>query len=263
MAREKAIRAVHEAKMHDSNIFLTLTYDEDSLDSPWLQYSDFQTFIKDLRHKTSNPFGYMVTGEYGEINKRPHWHAIIFGYRPEDAKYHYSTDHGERVFTSETINNTWDRGRTEFGSVTMDSAGYVARYGAKKLVHGKDQDHKYHPKHVTSSKHAIGKKWIEKYHEHTFNHGFVVLPNKETAGVPRYYEDWLKENRFNDWLKYQFKVKPKIIAKAERQARKEEVEYLSEMFSKGIKGSMVQTRAKVKETILQSKFKKLQENLKL
>ena len=116
IAREKAIRAVHEPQMHENNIFLTLTYNEENLSSPKLNYLDFQLFMKSLREKIERgikdkelkqklKISYMVTGEYGEQNKRPHWHAIIFNYRPEDAKYKYSTDLGEKVYESETINS--------------------------------------------------------------------------------------------------------------------------------------------------------------
>ena len=78
-----------------------------------------------------------------------------------------------------TINNF------EFGSVTLESAGYVARYAAKKLAHGKDDEHDYHPIHRTSCKRAIGRSWIEKYYQHTFDHGLVVLPNGQKSKIPR------------------------------------------------------------------------------
>ena len=87
IAREKAVRAVHEAKMHSDNIFLTLTYDEAHLASDRLIYEDFQLFMKRLREKENRDkeqkITYMVTGEYGDKNKRPHWHALIFNYRPQ------------------------------------------------------------------------------------------------------------------------------------------------------------------------------------
>ena len=93
IAREKAIRAVHEAKMHQDNIFLTLTYEDAHLSSEKLVKEDFQKFMKRLREKVMRgvtdkeekeklKITYMVTGEYGEKTKRPHWHAIIFNYRP-------------------------------------------------------------------------------------------------------------------------------------------------------------------------------------
>lgn len=273
-AQEKAIRAVHEAKMHKENIFLTLTYNEESLLSPRLQYSDFQTFMDSLRKKITRGItdsdlkkklriSYMVTGEYGELNKRPHWHAILFNFSAPDARPKYKTEQGEQVFESEILTNLWGKGMVEYGSVTMDSAGYVARYSAKKLVHGYDQEHDFHPIHKTSSARAIGKSWIELYWKHTFDNGFIILPNGTPFKIPRYYNDWFKKNHPELWTHYVTQVKPKAEAIAEARERKEELEYLSELWSKPHGFPNPITRSKVKETILNSKFKQLQERLKL
>ena len=263
-AREKATRAVHEAKMHEENIFLTLTYNDASLVSQKLIYADWQKFMKSLRKTTNNYIPYMVTGEYGELNKRPHWHAILFNYRPTDAKHKYSTDSGEQVFTSEKLDNIWKKGNLEFGTVTMESAGYVARYSSKKLVHGQDHEHDYHPIHRTSCKRAIGRSWIEKYYQHTFENGFIVLPNGQTSKIPRYYQDWCKEHKPELYFYYISEVLPKIKKKAEIAARKEEMEFFSSVANyKGGLHAYPRQRAKVKETVLKSKFRKLQEHLKL
>lgn len=274
LAREKAIRCVHEAKMHKGNIFLTLTYDEEHLTSDRLQYKDFQNFMKSLRetvtrkaysksHKDELYMPMMVTGEYGELNKRPHWHALIFNYFPDDAKPKYKTKDGEHVYTSALIDKLWKKGNTEFGSVTMDSAGYVARYAAKKLVHGHDQDHDYHPIHKTSSRRAIGRSWIEKYYKHTFDHGFVTLPNGQTTKIPRYYTDWVKKHKPDVYIKYATGKRIEIQTLAEISQRKEELEFHSNAITYKGGAPYPTTRSKVKETILQSKFKKLQEHLKL
>jgi hypothetical protein len=279
-AREKAVRATHEAKMYEDNMFLTLTYDEENLKSKKLQYIDFQLFMKSLREfrvrgitdpkiKKNLKISYMVTGEYGEINKRPHWHALIFNYRPPDAEYKYSTDHGEKVYTSKIIDKLWKKGSSEFGSLTMDSANYVCRYSAKKLVHGKDEDHDYHPIHKTSSKHGIGKPWIEKYWQHTFENGFVVLPNGQITKIPRYYVDWFKKNKPEEYTRYATGIKEEIGKKADLKARKEEAEYLSQLFTrlgrdkKGGTIPRLKTRSEVKLNCLKRKFKQLEENLKL
>jgi hypothetical protein len=274
IGREKAVRAMHEAQMHENNIFLTLTYSEEHLESPRLVYKHFQDFMKRLREHVTREahtkearderyISYMVTGEYGDKTKRPHWHAILFNYRPEDSEKHYITDLGHTVWRSDFINKLWGKGHTEFGDVTLESAGYVARYAAKKLTHGKDEDHDYHPIHKTSAKRAIGRSWIEKYYKHTFAHGFVVLPNGEKCRIPRYYTDWLKKYKFDDYIEYVNGTRDKITKLAEKKARKEEMEYLTTMFNKGVNGYKVQTKAKVKETILKQKFKKLQEYVKL
>lgn len=146
---------------------------------------------KETRDKLYIP--YIVTGEYGDKHKRPHWHAILFNYRPLDEKFKYTSDSGHDVFTSEEISKLWKRGNIEYGEVTIDSANYVARYAAKKLVHGNDQDHDYHPLHKTSSRRAIGKTWISQNWKHTFENGFIVLPNGQSSKIPRYYVDWLKK----------------------------------------------------------------------
>lgn len=274
LAREKAIRAVHEAKMHEGNIFLTLTYNDDNLVSDRLQYIDFQLFVKRLREKVTRGIQtkevrdalyipYMVTGEYGELTKRPHWHALLFNYFPSDYKYKYTTDLGHKVYESETLEKLWQKGNIEFGEVTMESAGYVARYAAKKLVHGNDQDHDYHPIHKVSSRRAIGRSWIESYWKHTFDNGFVVDPTGNKLKIPRYYVDWLKKNKEDEYIKYIFGVREDLMKKAEKKARKEEQDWLTDLYNRRHGSPYPQTRAKVKETVLKSKFKKLQENLKL
>lgn len=266
-AREKAIRCYHESQMHDENIFLTLTYSDEHLRSPKLQYDDFQNFMKVLReeigYEKEKTISYMVTGEYGDLNKRPHWHALIFNYAPQDRLYKYTTDRGDKVTTSQLIDDLWGKGATEMGSLTLDSASYVARYAAKKLTHGKDQDHDYHPIHHVSKGRAIGRSWIEQYHTHALQNGFVVLPNGQKTNVPRYYVDWAKKNQPDLWFYYVTEVRPKIQKLAENSATKEEMEFLSYCFSRKWNDPYVPTRSQVKLTILESKFKQLQERLKL
>ena len=243
IAREKAIRTLHESMMHKDNIFLTLTYNEESLKSPKLQYQDFQTFMDSLRKKITRgitdpdlkkdlAISYMVTGEYGEKNKRPHWHAILFNYRPSDQEYKYTTDRGEQVHTSKLLTDLWGKGNIEYGSVTMDSAGYVARYAAKKLVHGNDQEHDYHPIHKTSSKHAIGKRFIEKHFEQIFSLGWIYLPKGQKTKIPRYYTDWLKKHHPEKWRTYVTETRQRLQEEAQKKNREEELEYLTELHNR-------------------------------
>lgn len=260
--------------MHPGNIFLTLTYRDECLESPKLIYSHWQTFIKDLRSHVAykNPFngpiGTMVTGEYGEKNKRPHWHAILFNYVPDDAKKYRITDRDEQIFTSRLIDDIWGRNDPEkhpsqFGEVTLESAGYVARYAAKKLVHGHDTEHEFHPVHRTSSRNAIGKSWIELYWKHTFENGYIILPNGSRAKIPRYYEDWFKKNHPDKWLEYFSRVKSPMMSESEKKARKNELEFFTMLNNRALGAPYPMTRSKIDLTILELKFKRLQERLKL
>lgn len=219
-ARQWAIRCVHEAQMHEKSCFVTLTYSDENLKSPKLIYSDFQKFMKRLRRLQNEPIGCFVTGEYGDQTKRPHYHALLFGYRPNDSEHKYTTERGDRVYSSPTLSRTWSLGICEFGDITFHSAGYCARYAAKKLGHGRDGEHEYEPISKKSSKHAIGKKWLEKFWPDVFSYGYLVLPNGQKTAIPRYYEKWFRENHPEKFRAYLEKIKSKSIQHASAEALK-------------------------------------------
>jgi len=260
-ARQTAIRCVHEASMYPKNCFITLTYDNENILNSRLNYRDFQLFVKRLREDIRNSalsesekkIGVFVAGEYGDKTKRPHWHAIIFNWEPSDKKPKYKNDRGDQVYSSELLTNLWGKGITELGSVTFESAGYCARYAAKKLTHGKDGEHDFNPISKRSSKHAIGKKWIEKYWKDVFSHGYIVLRNGKTCGIPRYYEKWFQKHMPDHWAYYVTEVKSKNISKAIEQEKRNQEFY---QFT----GEKQKTDAK----IIKQKFEEiLQKNLKL
>lgn len=264
-ARSWAIRCVHEAQMHEKNCFITLTYSDEHLASPRLVYSDFQNFMKKLRKLQNDPIGMFVTGEYGEKTKRPHWHAIIFNWTPLDAKHKYTSHRGDRVYDSKTLTDLWGKGHAEFGSVTFESAGYCARYAAKKLVHGKDDEHEFQPISKKSSKYAIGKKWIEKYWPDVFSHGRLVLPNGSETSIPRYYEKWFKDHYPTLWRRYVTEVKVNICERASVRAEKEKQEWIKINNKRLDAGKLTFTPApnERRRLIQKSKFKMLQSYLKL
>lgn len=272
-ARQWAIRCVHEAQMHESNSFITLTYSDTNLTSPKLNYEDFQKFMKRLRERfPEQPIGMFVTGEYGEKNKRPHWHAILFNFRFPDQQYYRRNESGDRLYTSSILDSLWgfndpQKRPNEIGGVSFESAGYVARYAAKKLVHGRDQDHDYQPISKKSSKHAIGKTWLEQFWPDVVNTGQVSHRTNSgeihTAPVPRYYERWLQKNQPGAWADYVTKRKLKIIEEVTRISEKRAKAYLVQNLVRkpghGPRVSADQARQK----ILESKFKNLQKYLKL
>lgn len=257
-ARTWAIRCVHEAQMHEENCFITLTYSDEHLSSPILQYRDFQLFMKRLRFAYPNKqIGVFVTGEYGEENKRPHWHAILFGWRPSDLHYFRSNDRGDDLFTSATLDALWgkndpERRPNEVGDVTFHSAGYCARYAAKKLVHGKDGEHSFQPISKKSCKHAIGKRWLELHWRDLLSDGQVRLRDGTTAPIPRYYTKWLLQNEPAAYFEFLADVKDKKI-KAAMAASARDSEFRKTRV----------TRNDARREIQKQKFDYLQSKLKL
>lgn len=304
-ARQTAVRCVHEASMYERNCFITLTYDNEHLKSPKLKYEDFQAFVKALRTRLFDdllkkmfPYtptqkyrrkrfkalseerqkelreqiqiGIFCAGEYGDEGKRPHWHALIFNWSPTDSVYKYSNSRGDQVFTSAVLTSLWPHGNSEFGSLTFESAGYCARYAAKKLRHGRDGDHEYEPISRRSSKNAIGKRWIEKHWRDVFSHGVLKFDKGDqiiSCGIPRYYEKWLKKNLPAEWTKYITEVKPFITQAAEAKEAEVTLEEKKANFlrssRKGISMKPVKTRRQSRADILEQKFSKLQERLKI
>lgn len=200
------MRCVHEASLHKDNIFITLTYDNDHLPPDGsLRYRDYQLFMKRLlvhtaRH-TDRPIGvrFYMCGEYGETFGRPHYHAVMFNYDLADKKL-WRLERGNPLYTSETLNELWGHGYTSIGSVTFQSAAYVARYIMKKVT-GAAADEHYNtidpetgevlaervPEFTNMSRRpGIGARWFEKFQTDVFPDDFVVLNGKKVT-PPRFY----------------------------------------------------------------------------
>jgi hypothetical protein len=242
-------------------MFLTLTYDDKHLPGPKLVIADSQNFIKRLRKSLNHPIGVVTTGEYGTKSRRPHWHYLIFGYSPSDRREARRTDFGP-TYTSEVVCDLWEnRGRHEIGGVTLESASYVARYGAKALG---TSDAEFKPHHRTGSKQALGKVWIEQNFRHTFENGFIVLPNGSRGKIPRYYVDWAKQNTPYLWRHYVTQIRPELERKAELRERADELEFFANMINyHGGRGLYPLNRRQIDHIILKQKFKELAKNWEL
>ena len=223
-AREWAVRCTHESMMHKNSSFITLTFsdaglvgrqnnykDKDIKDIYSLNVKDFQNFMKRLRkyikkycYFTNKEISYYHCGEYGELNNRPHYHALLFGYDfPDKYLWYKGKDKSKNLYRSEILEKLWPHGNSLIGNVTYESASYVARYVMKKITGKKEEEHyeSVTPEYATMSrgkKNAIGYRWYSKYgmsdcHNNdrvsvrTDNGTFYIKP-------PRYYDKILEEN---------------------------------------------------------------------
>lgn len=257
--------------MHEKNCFITLTYSDEHLKSPKLVYEDWQNFMKKLRKLQNDPMRVMVVGEYGEKNKRPHWHALVFNWQPSDMRYYRRNDRGDELYTSATLDSLWGRNDAlkrpnEVGSVTFQSAGYVARYNAKKLVHGKDGEHDFTPKFEPSRKYAIGRSWLEKNWPDAFHLGQIALKDGNTCGIPRYYERWLNENHPAEFRRYVTEVKTKKWLFGYEKSEKEKIQLLAQLEERRAQGKHwlhPPSKQDVMRAIQKQRFQMLQDHLKL
>lgn len=207
-SRQWAIRCVHEAQLHLQNCFLTLTYDEDHLPlNGSLVKKDLQDFFKRLRSKLDYSceklkipkikVKYFACGEYGDHTLRPHYHVILFGYRPPDMEI-WQRDHkkGSITFTSKIMDSIWQNGRVIVGNdVNFETCAYVARYVVKKYkfeVENAEFFEKRIKSYIVCSRRpAIGRDWYARYNKEVSRKDQVSVRGGFHCKPPRYYDKLL------------------------------------------------------------------------
>ncbi len=198
--RQWAVRMMHEARMHDASVFVTLTYNDEELpENAELCPKDLSGFIKGLRKTQERRISFFGCGEYGEITQRPHYHALLFGIEFLDRDIGADTARPS-VWRSETLEHTWGHGICEGGAVTMASASYVSGYIRKKV---KQKDYVranpftgalLRPEFARMSlRPALGRRWIQTYWEDVYPRDYVVIDGVK-AKPPRYYDKWMDQH---------------------------------------------------------------------
>lgn len=205
-SREWALRITHEASLHKTNSFITLTYADDKLPPGGsLHYPDVQKFLKRLRkYLHPKPIRYYLCGEYGDLLDRPHYHLCLFGHAFTDIEPLRRTDSDIVVFSSPTLSRLWPLGLHSQGELNKQSAGYTARYVMKKITGDRAKTHyeRINPEtgeyyrlvpefNRMSTSPGIGANWYARnsVDVHTFDY---VISDGAKHSVPAYYDKILK-----------------------------------------------------------------------
>lgn len=219
---------MHEARYYDESAFLTLTYSDEHLPPGGsLDLPAYQRFLKRLRARSAplrlRHFG---CGEYGGQLGRPHYHIIVLGRSFRESRQRWRRSNGEQLYVSDEVRSLWPYGDSYIGSVTLQSAGYVARYCVKKVNGAAAAEHYQgrRPEFMTCSK-GIGQRWFDSYASDVFPDDFVVMSGKRMR-VPRYYDKQLpedelelvKQRRLERALKHQDNNTPERLAVRETVA---------------------------------------------
>lgn len=208
-SREWAIRCYHESKMHEHNCFVTLTY-KTVPEGGTLISDELSNFMIRLRTSQGTGIRYFGCGEYGDDFGRPHYHAIIFNWKPNDLRKWKQNKHGEWIYTSRQLDKIWSLGHTYTGEATFQSAAYTARYILKKITGSQAQSHyktidtetgeiihklqEFTRQSLGNSETGgIGKSWYDKFGEtDAHNHDQIILAGRKYP-VPRYYDKLLEK----------------------------------------------------------------------
>lgn len=206
-SKDWAIRVALESSLYSENSFITLTYSPDKLPKyGFLDYDAPVRFMKRLREKHPDrqirSFG---CAEYGEKFSRPHFHICLLNFDFSDkkilkkSKANFGENYRENfIYSSEELSDLWPDGHSSIGSLTFESAGYVARYCTKKITGEASEEHyecldprtgeilNRPPERAVcvSRSRGIGYPWYEKYGDYVRTHdrvpfnGFYIKPPK-------------------------------------------------------------------------------------
>lgn len=193
-ARDWATRCYHEALTSEASCFVTLTYAPEHLPKGGtLVKRDLQLFIKRLR-KAIAPvkIRFFACGEYGAHLSRPHYHVLVFGWRPPDLVLWCTSRKSCTLYRSALVERLWPLGYSTVGDVTIRSCGYVARYCLKKVYRCPDYYDGRLPEFTAcSTRPAIGRRWLETCSGPTYPDDFVVVDGVKRK-PPRYYDKFLE-----------------------------------------------------------------------
>lgn len=212
--------------------FITLTYDDDHVPGmivktgeimrkvqyTWkpgekrpssvqiLLYEDIQKFLKRLRKAYKGKLRYFVAGEYGEQTARPHYHMILYGWRPTDLENLYKIQHNG-YYTSEWLKGIWKMGQIQIAQAVPETYRYVAGYVTKKMyeIDGKKANAYYElgqtkPFACMSLKPGIGDHYYQEHKAEIWRQGYIQCTNGKRAQIPRYYEKQMEaENPQRLW----------------------------------------------------------------
>ncbi len=191
------LRLLYELSEWDSAMFLTLTYDDDHLPSDYgLHKKDLSGFFKRLRNQLEyyeqRRIKFYACGEYGSKEKRPHYHAIIFGLSPYDDK---AREYIISAWQHRCTDWQFDRMRGKkcaIQPVCPEDIEYVTGYVQKKLsgdMASKEYGQREPPFALMSK--GLGLDFALSNADRLRTNGFTYLGGHKIS-LPRYYRDKLE-----------------------------------------------------------------------
>lgn len=223
-----ATRCLLEAQKWPKNAFLTLTYDDTHLpkDKSLLK-ADLQKFWKRLRKSLKDEkIRYYACGEYGSTTMRPHYHAAVFNYWPDDCIFYKPNSEKQPLWTSPKLEKIWGKGFVIIGALTYESAAYIARYVQKK---GYGIDNKFYEQAglskefiLSSRRPGIGANCdIEKIKR---NSG-IIMPGGKIKAIPTFIKNKWRENNREEYNEISEKVNKAVKNEIKKMLNKTDLNY--------------------------------------
>lgn len=207
---EWATRITLECKKSEHNYFITFTYDDENLpENGSLQPEDMKTFINSLRKqyeraakkegKEIPKIKYFYAGEYGETTGRPHYHMILMNCELDLNQFYDTHIDGQyhEHWKSHQIENLWNKGLIDIGTVEWSSAAYVARYCMKKQREDIDYEATGRHKEFVRMSQGIGMDYFKEHMTEMYQNDELIMKtikgNTASFHPPKAFDKKYKE----------------------------------------------------------------------
>lgn len=168
--------------------------------------SDVISFMKRLRryysyHEGVEGIRFFLSGEYGEISNRPHFHLILLNSPDLSKDFKLWSYQNYSLYESETLKKLWKLGRVIVGELNFETAAYTARYCMKKLkgkaLEGLPLDNlPYQPWCDRSRRPGLGSDFVASSLEDMLDCNSTYLVRGDKAiikSLPRFYINKLEQ----------------------------------------------------------------------
>lgn len=172
------IRLLHEISLYPNSAFVTLTFDNKSLDKFKDRPNDaVRLFLDRCRKHYGRGLRHWFVAEYGSLNGRLHYHGIVFN-TPEN-------------FSVDVVSKLWSYGHIWIGYANAKTCNYIVKYVTKSANNGKK------PPRIITSK-GIGQSYLTpkqiSFHKRDGEFYPFISTGGSTLALPRYYYNKI----FND-----------------------------------------------------------------
>jgi len=178
-------RIALEVEEHKENCFITLTYEKPE---PAYNIRHIQLFFKRLRKRIDKKIMYYLVGELGSKTRRVHYHAIIFGYRPDDLVLYKTRPHN--LYISKLMTDTWQHGHVVIGDVNDKTINYCTGYITKdfgSMDVNPMTGELLKPFMTCSKRPAIGRAYFDRLDQSTINERDYIYFKGSKDLLPKYF----------------------------------------------------------------------------
>lgn len=184
---------------------ITLTYNDENLpDPPQLSKKDAKDFITKVK-KDYPKTKYLLAGEYGSHNGRPHYHVLIWNIKNLETKIkpYIPREQGKSYITYEATSEYWTKGNIYISSNAQPgTVQYVAQYAEKKRMRSKEEKEAWKEQGLIPEFQMMTKGIAYNYYETHYKkiiqmHGKYIDKTGYEKTVEKSFIDWYKR-RYGD-----------------------------------------------------------------